>query len=982
MNPLQIAIMEAQEMSKYLTTNNQGGFIMKQKTKKMLAGFAALAVCTNIAASLTASASYGVGGNGTAIMEYLDRGIYAVKSGSGMFISWRFNANDDDNAEFRLYRDNQLIYTSRAGDATSYQDNGGSQNSKYRVDTVVNGAVVSAEECKFNSGANYFDIPLNNPGNGYSPNDCSVGDVDGDGQYEIIMKWDPNNAVDNSQSGITGNVYIDCYTLTGQQLWRIDLGQNIRAGQHYTQLCVADFDCDGKAEFITKTADGTVDGTGRVIGNASKTYRNPSGYILDGPEFMTLFDGETGAAIDTIDFPVPRGNVSQWGDGYGNRVDRFNSAIAYLDGVHPSAVYGRGYYTRMTLSAVDVVDKKLSVRWIFDSGFNSSAPGFADGNHNVMVADVDDDGRQEICMGSTMIDDNGKLLWCNENGHGDAMHLGDLIPERPGLELWMCHEHAPYGVSLIDARTGSTIFRKNGDKDTGRACGDNIWAGSPGAELWGARPANAVLNTKGDTIATKQPSMNYLIYWDGDLERELLNDTTISKMTGVNQIQTLLNAEGCSSNNSTKAVPCMTADLFGDWREELLMRTSDNNKLRIWCATAQTKVRLTTLMHDMQYRMQNGCQQSAYNQPPHVSYFLGSDAALPERPDVVINGSSTGGASTTPGSVDTSKIYAMRNLNSGLYLSADGGNAVQQPDSGSAENLWQFVGTGDGCYTITNIATGDVLTLDTGNMTVTSASGADAQQFILYRSGSGYVIATKTSESANCVEVKDALTNEGANVQEWERNGHNCQVWVLEAMSYHPAKNPYLVGDMNGDDRVNAVDLALMKRAMIGGQADRVALRPADTNADGIISVADAVAMQKHLLGQDGINRSYHAAIDAAYMSGVEESTNAGFRNTAYVNLDNQVGSFLEFRVYAPKAGTYSCTLGTANGSAVNRIMQISVNGGAAFAQDFESTGAWTTWTDTTLNLTLTQGINTIRLVSDTEQGGPNIDYLIMERSN
>lgn len=311
---------------------------------------AATALPVNFGTAI-AEATYGTG---QSLVEYLDRGIYAVKSGNGMFVSWRWNADDDDNAEFRLYRDGQLVYTSKAGTgATSYQDNGGSTNSKYRVDTLVNGTVVSSEECYFNSGTNYFDIPLSSPGSQYTPNDCCVGDVDGDGQYEIFLKWE-GKALDNSQSGYTDNVYIDCVTLEGKTLWRIDLGKNIRAGQHYTQMCVADFDGDGHAELITKTADGTKDGTGKVIGDGSKDYRNAGGYILTGPEYMTLFDGQTGAALDTINFPVPRGGVSSWGDGYGNRVDRFNSGIAYLDGVHPSAVYGRGYYTRMTISAVTV----------------------------------------------------------------------------------------------------------------------------------------------------------------------------------------------------------------------------------------------------------------------------------------------------------------------------------------------------------------------------------------------------------------------------------------------------------------------------------------------------------------------------------------------------------------------------------------------------------------------------------------------------
>ena len=637
---------------------------MPKKNRRIAAVLASAAIAVSaLPASLAADAGdYCVGGNGTAVMEYLDRGIYAVNTGAGMFVSWRWNANDADDAEFRLYRDDTLIYTSTSGKATSYLDAGGNVNSKYRVDCVENGEVVTSDLCKFSSGTNYFDIPMDVPKGGtlqtvdytYSPNDCCVGDVDGDGQYEIFVKWDPSNSKDNSQItgkdrngnqiwGMTGNVYIDCYTLSGQKLWRIDLGRNIRAGQHYTQMCVADFDCDGKAELITKTCDGTIDGQGKVIGDGNALYVTEAGTILTGPEYLTLFEGATGAMLDNIDFPVPRGVAtgdtarSTWGDNYGNRCERMNSAIAYLDGVHPSAIYGRGYYTRLTLSAVDVRDKKLVKRWIFDTGFNSSAPGYGCGNHNVMVADGDNDGKQEIYMGACAINDDGKLMWTTGQMHGDAMHLGDLDPDRAGQELFICHEDGNYGCSLVDASNGDIIFHHDGNKDTGRCCADNIWSGNKGAEFWAARPANTMMNSKGQTIGSKVPAMNFLIYWDGDLEREVQSDVAVTKMTAKDKYEDIFVAADCASNNGTKAVPCMTADLFGDWREELLLRTEDNKNIRVFCTTEQTDVRLTTLMHDMQYRMQNGCQQSSYNQPPHTSYYLGSDAPLPPRPQIQLN---------------------------------------------------------------------------------------------------------------------------------------------------------------------------------------------------------------------------------------------------------------------------------------------------------------------------------------------------------
>ena len=628
-----------------------------KKFKRLASMVAALTIGASMLPSTlpvaeTANAAYGVGGTGKNVVEYLDRGISAINTGNGMLVSWRFLANDSDTAEFRLYRDNNLIYTSKSGDATCYLDKSGKSSSKYRVDYLSGGKVVSSENCSLITNKNYFDIPLTAPtasGCTYSANDCSFGDVDGDGQYEIFMKWDPSNQKDNSQEGYTGNVYIDCYTLEGKRLWRVDLGKNIRAGAHYTQFLVADFDCDGKAEMTCKTADGTVDGTGKVIGDASKDYRNNKGYILSGPEYYTLFEGATGKALDTVNYEFPRGKVSDWGDNYGNRVDRFLGAVVYCDGVKPSAVSVRGYYTRMTAVAYDVVNKKLVVRWTFDSG-NDPKKGYHNGNHNCMAGDVDNDGKQELVLGSTCIDDNGKLLWCNNQGHGDAMHLGDFLPNREGLELWMCHENSPYGVSLIDAKTGKNIFHKNHSKDTGRACCGNILASNPGAEFWGAT-GNDIFDASGKTIATNKPAQNFMIYWDGDLEREILDGTKIDKYVSTSKINRLLTADGCASNNGSKSSPGLAADIFGDWREELVLRSSDSKYLRIYGTSYDTDVRLTTLVHDVHYRTQAAGEQNCYNQPAHTSFYLGSDQKLPERPNVTINGkgtSSTPSEPTTP----------------------------------------------------------------------------------------------------------------------------------------------------------------------------------------------------------------------------------------------------------------------------------------------------------------------------------------------
>lgn len=952
-----------------------------KKSCTVVAAIVAAAGMLPVPASLTASAAYGTGQN---VAELLDRGLIAYNTGKGMMVSWRFLANDNDRAEFQLFRDDTLIYTSEAGKATSYLDASGSANSKYRVDTVVGGKKVSSDTCSMVSGQSYFDIPLDIPRGGTTPagenysyvaNDCSVGDVDGDGVYEIFLKWDPTNAKDNSQSGYTGNVYIDCYRLTGEKLWRIDLGKNIRAGAHYTQFLVADFDNDGKCEMTCKTADGTVDAKGKIVGDASKDYRNSGGYILSGPEYYSLFDGETGALLDTVSYEHPRGTVTKatWGDDYGNRCDRFLGTVAYLDGVHPSAVSFRGYYTRMTAVAYDVVNKKLVKRWAYDSGFaQTNYTGWGNGNHNCMPADVDGDGKDEILVGAVAFDDNGKVLWSTNLGHGDAMHLSDFLPDHPGQEFWVCHEHEPWGVSLIDAATGKILVHENRRKDTGRCCAGNVWAGNPGGEFWGSL-SEAVFDGSGKTLAMDCPAMNFLIWWDGDLERELLDGNTITTVNQAGKIETLFTATGFDSCNGTKATPNLSADIFGDWREELILHSQDSKTLRIFCTPYTTDSRITTLMHDMQYRMQVASEQNCYNQPPHPSFYLGSDQPLPDRPAVTINGQLSG--SDSPAVMDTSKAFVLRNLSSGLYLTGADGNAVQDKNAENANAIWTLQASGEDGYVLKNTA-GQILTIDNGNASVQKSKDAAAQTVQFRRVSGGYIILTQTSDFEKCVEVASASAAAGANVQEWEKNGEKCQTWVLETISFHPAAPDFIPGDLDDDGIVNAADLSLMKQEILKPSRSRVEKRPADVNGDGAVTIADAVALQKYLLGSDSYDGGFYYAIDAGYAQGIEESTNAGFKDAAYLNLDNVTGSYVEFRVYAAKSGTYNGTLRVANGSESNRVMKISVNGVAGQSVDFNGTGAWTTWADVKLSLTLQPGMNTIRMTSETDQGGPNIDYL------
>lgn len=576
-------------------------------------------------------------------MEFLDRGVVAVKTGTGVFVSWRLLGTEGSNVSFNVYRDGTKVNASPITNSTNLQDASGTSSSKYTVRAVVSGTEQAASAAASVWGNNYLSVPLSVPAGGttpdgvaytYSANDASAGDVDGDGEYELIVKWDPSNSKDNSQSGYTGEVFIDAYKLNGTRLWRISLGKNIRAGAHYTQFMVYDLDGDGKAEVAMKTADGTKDGTGVVIGDASKDYRNSSGYVLSGPEFLTIFNGQTGKALSTVNYEPARGNVSDWGDNYGNRVDRFLAAIAYLDGERPSLVMARGYYTRTVLVAYNWRDGQLTKQWTFDSNTSGNSGYAGQGNHNLSVADVDGDGKDEIVYGAMAVDDNGKGLYTTGLHHGDAMHLSDLDPDRAGLEVFQVHETASNaGVEFRDARTGQLIWGIPTTKDIGRGMAADIDPRYKGAEVWAD---GGLYTAKGQKIGTTLPSStNFGIWWDGDLLRELLDSNRIDKWDYANsKTVNLLTASGVSSNNGTKSTPNLQADLFGDWREEVVWRTNDSSALRIYTTTAVTDKRIYTLMHDPVYRLGVAWQNVAYNQPPHTGFYLGDSMSTPPVPNI------------------------------------------------------------------------------------------------------------------------------------------------------------------------------------------------------------------------------------------------------------------------------------------------------------------------------------------------------------
>lgn len=661
-----------------------------------------------LTALLTASAQ----NTPTSQMEKLDRGLVAVSTSDGIYLSWRLLGTDDElTTTFDIIRNGDVI--DEGVYLTNYLDK--VRGASYQIAVKVNG--VEVERSKTVTPWNkYLSLTLDRPATGtgsctYSPNDCSVGDVDGDGEYELFVKWDPSNSQDNSKNGYTGNVYIDCYKLDGTKLWRIDLGKNIRAGAHYTQFQVYDFDGDGRAELMCKTAPGSKDGKGVYVNQAAtldaikaadntKDWRNSNGRVNGGQEYLTVFDGQDGHAIHTIAYWPNRNAKAELSEGegtfnwddrsgktdkgsYGNRGERYLAATAYLDGPdgNASGIFCRGYYTYAYIWAVDFDGQLLHPRWLHRSDSHTqwsvvgadgketdkvTAPTswaregrntmYANGNHNLSIGDVDGDGKDEIIWGSAALDDDGTLLYSVGFGHGDAIHLGDMDPDRPGLELFDVHEDkGRYPWDVHDAATGEILLKGGQERvDNGRGCAADIVASNRGYEFWssyggydnntnyvekskveGEKPSrnqNPFNVQTGTQVGSSQPSMNFRIYWDGDLQDELLDGTAITKYGGSTlkvdntEIASLGSPSSC---NSTKATPCLSADILGDWREELILwSTTDYATLNIYTTTTATNYRMPTLMHDHTYRMGICWQNTAYNQPPHLGYYL-PDAMLP-----------------------------------------------------------------------------------------------------------------------------------------------------------------------------------------------------------------------------------------------------------------------------------------------------------------------------------------------------------------
>ena len=628
-------------------------------------------------------------------MEALDRGVVAVPhAGGGNFISWRLLGTDNPNIKFNIYREGRKINPRPLDGATNFLDKDGNLQSSYIVKSVV-----SRREIETSKPANVFaegflNIPIQQPPGGVTPNneayiytahEASAADLDGDGAYEIILKWDPadptklpitspSNAKDNAFDGYTGPVYIDAYTQAGKLLWRINLGKNIRAGAHYTQFQVFDYDGDGRAEMAVRTSDGTIDGTGAILGNANADWREKGGEIasndrtggkvqpdgtlvaplqgriLKGPEFLTIFDGLSGKALASEPYwpardertnnPTAEQMKETWGDGYGNRSDRFLAGTAYLDGVRPSIVMARGYYARTTVAAWDWRGGKLSKRWVFDSATEGNAAFGGQGNHQLSVADIDQDGKDEIVYGAMALDDDGKGLWSSGLKHGDAMAVSDLDPTRPGLEKFGAHEvvrsNGGIGAAMLDAKTGAVLWSTPALNDTGRAVTADIDPRYTGSEAW-ATNQDVLFTAQGKPIeGAKRPrELSFTVWWDGDDLREVYDRNRIMKWDWtIGASKPILEAHGAIATGGTKNIPVLSADLFGDWREEVIWHTPDEKFLRIYTTPHLTQRRLISLMHDAQYRVAIAWQNTAYNQPPYPSFYIGEGMTTPKRPSI------------------------------------------------------------------------------------------------------------------------------------------------------------------------------------------------------------------------------------------------------------------------------------------------------------------------------------------------------------
>ncbi len=873
-------------------------------------------------------------------MEALNRGLLVSSLGkSGVLVSWRLLGTEDPNTEFNLYRDGKKIASVGKTDGTNYLDKDGKITSKYTVAKVVGGKEGTKEtpslvlDSNVTYGGRSFpykmlnvDVPTCPPSKGgdtcsYWASDMSVADLDGDGQYELILKWDPSNSKDNSQNGYTSPTLIDAYKVDGTKLWRVNMGWNIRSGAHYTQFQVYDYDGDGKAEMIVKTADGTVDGLGHVIGDSTKDYLDTAGRPMSGPEYLTVFRGIDGAEITTVDY-LPARDVRRlgpandsgttWGDNYGNRGERYLAATAYLDGVHPSAVFARGYYTAAYVAAYDFDGKDLKLRWLH----KSETPGeglYGQGNHNIFVGDLDGDGFDEVVYGAAALNHDGTVRYSTGFGHGDAGHLTDIDPDHPGLEYFGVHEnHTSKYIEEMRGADGTVLWGTlQTGVDNGRGIAADIDSSHRGLEMWSSK-GKLIRSALGELIdsarslvcdtidsfyieqiqkysyATECTSnfypINFRIYFDGDLQDELLDGPEIIKpnLTAQTSVKFFDGAEtlGLIGCNGTKNTPLLAADLFGDWREELILRTEkDPSKIYILSTPVTSPYRLYTLMHDAVYRTAVAWQNTAYNQPPHTSYYL---------PDMV-----------------------KKFMKPSVYT------------------------VGDSAFTVYPDAS------------LTLMGGKEKQTVTL-----GNSIKKISYEYMFCTGVKVEGLPSGVSA----KVDSATQTVAISGKPKKTGTFKYTV-------------------KTVGSKAE-------NATASGEIVVKEAEVVDTAKTDSSKTVPTGSSIVDAAYPDegeGSTENESKGYIEKGYFDFKNAKSSYGTWLIKSAKASSTTMSVRFANGDSVARDMILVVNDEEIGTVKMDETGSWSAWNTFDIEITLKKGKNTITLKSTTKNGGADVDAFLFD---
>ncbi|MBN1185131.1 MAG: T9SS type A sorting domain-containing protein [Bacteroidales bacterium] len=894
-------------------------------------------------------------------MEYLTRGLAAVKSTDYVFVSWRIFATDGDSVQFNLYRDGTLLNAAPISGLSNYMDSSGTKSNIYYLETVYNSGRTEFSTPVTVWDKQYKSIPVQLPASNYFPNDASIADLDGDGEMEIIIKIQMSEG-DVNPDGYRDPVYIHAYKMNGTLLWSIDLGVNIRAGSHYTQFMVYDLDGDGLAEVSCKTAPGTKDGSGNYLSkgpaasdNDAIDYRNSGGAILSGPEYLTVFNGLTGEEITTV-YYVPRRHPDTenptsyqleqvWGDGYGNRSERYLACVAYFDTL-PSLVMCRGYYTRTVLAAWDFNGDTITQRWVFDT--DNGYPAYAgQGNHNLSVADVDQDGKDEIVYGAMCVDHDGTGLWTTGLGHGDAMHVSDIDPDRPGLEKWGITESSgTSGSQLLDARTGEIIWGTPAG-DIARGVSADIDSTHFGMECWGGTDR---LRSCKDSLAGPWPSSsNFVIWWDGDLLRELLDGITISKYNYGSDIP-LFTAKGCMTNNSTKSTPTISGDIFGDWREEVIFKTMDNQELRIYTTTTPTQYGVYTLLQDPQYRLALAWQNVAYNQPPHPGFFLGYGVDIDTLPipDIKVHKANHPSISITAPDEDFElglgldlniivHAVGISDTNHRVIISQDG---TPIDTIMSAPYYTSIPGLTTGNYFFIASAfniDGNIMKSDTLHISVDE--GYPHVAIISPEEGNTYLPADSITITADAYDTDGSIDS--------------VAIYINDSRLITFTSLPYSIKIENPG--VGSYDLKAIAY-----------------DNDGKFTESDVVLLEVGVVNTIQENETGFCGFKNG--TGWIESNNVGYTGTGFANSDNVLGVDIIWAIDFPASGDYKFEWRYACTEARPGILLL--NDTTISDVPFINTVAFTTWESISLNSNVQKGIKRVALRANHSKGLPNIDYI------